>query len=106
MTRSSGGIPSEALRRRIRRNRIVAWVALACIVVFVFEFALYLTATLLFTHVDTPDCAGSDTFCSPDGRPGLTGGAVVVTVGNLAALVIVAVAVFLLKWGRSRHSRS
>lgn len=72
------------------------WVVFGCALVLVFEALLYLTAVMLFPHIDTPVCAGADTFCYPDGRSGVTGGAVVVAVGNLGAVVILAALLVLL----------
>lgn len=84
-----------------RIERLLGRVALGVALVAAFELVLYLTAVTLFTHVDTPACAGADTFCSPDGRPGITGGAAVVVAGNLLAVVAVLV---LLVLARRRSS--
>jgi hypothetical protein len=81
-------VGAREVRRRIRRRRVLAWIVFGCAFVIGFECVLYTTALTLFTHFDTPECAGSNTFCYPDGRSGITGGAVVVMVGNLAAVVI------------------
>jgi hypothetical protein len=55
------------------RVPLLVWVVLGGVLVVVFEALLYLTAVMLFPHIDTPDCASTDTFCFPDGRPGVIG---------------------------------
>lgn len=77
-------------RLRERRARLLTGLACGFVILVGFEAVLYLIAVLLFPHLDTPACAGADTFCSPDGRPGLTGGAVVVLTGNGVAVVVLA----------------
>ena len=77
--------------------------ALGLVLVVGFEALLYLAAVTLFTHLDTPGCAGSDTFCSLDGRPGLTGGAVVVLAGNLVAVVVLLLALIVRRSRARRH---
>jgi hypothetical protein len=76
-------------------GKVLAWIAAGCALVIVFEFALYTSALTLFTHVDTPDCAGSNTFCSPNHQAGPTGGTIVVIAGNVTAFVVVGVIVAL-----------
>lgn len=78
----------------------------ACVSVVCFEYILYTTALILFSHMDTPTCAGADTFCSPEGRPGLTGGAIVVLSGNLGAVALGAALVALLFVLRRRIGRA
>jgi hypothetical protein len=78
------------------RVPLLVWVVLGGVLVVVFEALLYLTAVMLFPHIDTPDCASTDTFCFPDGRPGVTGGAIVVAVGHLGAVAILVAALVLL----------
>lgn len=73
--------------------RVLGWTWGVVVVVVTLEFVLYMTALTLFPHLDTPNCAGANTFCSPDGSVGLTGGAVVVLIGNgVAAFVCVLLA--------------
>lgn len=90
-----------------RPGKALARVAVGCVVVVVFEFALYLLALTLFTHLDTPYCAGSNTFCSPGRQAGMTGGAIVVIAGNAAAILIAGAVVALrrrLRWRIFRGS--
>jgi hypothetical protein len=103
---ADGGVPRTG-RLPTRRWRVLALVALVCAAVLVFEYVLYTTALVLFTHLDSPECAGSNTFCYPDGTRGVTGGAVVVAVGNLGAVaILVAVFVLLRVRRRAAHARS
>ena len=78
-------------RLREHRARLLTGLACGFVLVVGFEPVLYLIAVLLFPHLDTPECAGADTFCSPNGHPGLTGGAVVVLAGNLIAVALLVV---------------
>lgn len=109
VTRSGDGdSAAEAtaeIRHPVTRGQVLGWIAAGVFVFIVFELALYLTAVTVFTHVDTPRCAGSNTFCSPDGRPGPTGGAVVMLAGNLTA-VVVASGATVLKHRPSRNARA
>jgi hypothetical protein len=68
---------------------VLAWIALICAGVLAFEVVLELAAIGLFPHVDTPECASTNTFCFPDGHGGVTGGAMVVGIGNLVGLAVV-----------------
>ena len=77
-------------RHHLSPWHVVGWIVLGCVLVLAEEEVLDLTALSLFPHHDTAECAGADPFCSPDGRSGLTGGAVVVLLGTLAALAVCA----------------
>ena len=89
----------------MRLGRLLGWIALACVCVVAFELVVYLTAGMLFTHIDTPECSSTNTFCYPDGRPGVTGGAVVVAVGNLAAAAVL-LALLMLHMARRTATRA
>lgn len=95
---------SEARRERRRAlarfGRILGWIVIGCVLLVAFEMVVYLAAAMLFPHVDTPECASTNTFCSPDGRHGVTGGTVVVAAGHLGALVVL-VALLLVRDRRS-----
>lgn len=67
--------------------RIVAAVAGVCVAVAGFEFALGYAGILLFSHIDTPDCASTDPFCVPGEASGLTPRAALLLLMNGAAVL-------------------
>lgn len=84
---------ADASGGRKYHGRATAWVFTATVSVLVlltFELVLYVTAVMLFSHVDTPDCASTNSFCSPDGHSGLTGGAIFLVAGNFIAAALAA----------------
>lgn len=96
---------ADASGGRKYHGRATAWVFLATVSVLVlltFELVLYVTALMLFSHVDTPDCASTNSFCSPDGHSGLTGGAIFLVAGNFITAAIAAA----LLGGRRQQTRA
>lgn len=87
-------------RRFLSRWGVVGWAVLGCVGLLLFEEVLNVVALSAFPHHDTAECAGANTFCSPNGSPGLTRGAVVFLVGNLGAAAT-ATAVLLRRRSRS-----
>lgn len=65
----------------------IGWTAFAVFLLLIFEELVNIAALNLYPHHDTAACAGADTFCSPDGAPGLTGGAAVFLIANAFALI-------------------
>ena len=71
-----------------QRALLVGAVVLAvCVAVGCFEFTLGYVGILVFSHVDTPDCASTDPFCVPGGTTGLTPRAALLLVMNGAAVL-------------------
>lgn len=98
MTGDGGGAPVEGPDWRTPVGRLWAWVlfvAICIAIVATFELVLYVVALILFSHMDAPACASTNTFCSPDGQRGLTGGAIVVIAGNITAVMLAGCVVLL-----------
>lgn len=82
---------ARSARRRSNVWVLVGLVVLGCVLLLAFEEVLNLVALDLFPHHDTAECAGANTFCSPDGRAELTAGGALLLVANVAiggALVV------------------
>lgn len=86
--RSDPRLPASVPGRRIHAWAVLGILLLSCILFLAYEEALNLVALSLFPHHDSATCAGANTFCSPDSRAGLTPGAVLFLVANLAAGVV------------------
>ncbi len=84
---------------------LLGQVVLAAVVVFALELVFYFVAVMLFPHIDVPSCAATNTFCSPTGAKGPTGGAVVFLTENVAGAGIAVLAAVLLVLRRRTRLR-